>query len=100
MAAERITASGPIAYTKKWNSLITFVVSVLQDLKYISSEFIASSSHRREILEEKLAFVTDDQDVISSKKIYMDDQMKTVISRQYDMGADLKAILELLKQKP
>ena len=43
---ERITTSDPVAYATKWDSLTTSMVSVLQSLKYISSEYVVSSNQR------------------------------------------------------
>lgn len=37
---------------------------------------------------------------MASKQREMDDQMNVVITRQDDIGGDLKVILELLMQKP
>ena len=42
-------------------------------------------------MEEKLNSVT-------TKQEGMDNQLKIVIARQYDMGSDIKAILEILKK--
>lgn len=57
------------------------MISILQSIKYLSLEFVASSSQRQELLEEKLVSIVATQEVTTSKKWEMDNQMKTVITR-------------------
>lgn len=57
MIAERITASDQVAYAAIWDSLTTSMVLILQSMKYLSLESIASSSQRQGHLEAKLASV-------------------------------------------
>lgn len=49
-------------------------------------------------MEAKLAFVAANKEVIAIKQKKMDDRMKVMNSRQDTMGADLKAVWELLKK--
>lgn len=69
-------------------------------MKYISSEFVASSSQRQDLLEAKMASVNAYQEAIGNNQRDMDDNMKSMSSRQDDMGDDLKTVIELLKKKP
>lgn len=59
--AQRITASDPVAYAVKWVSHTAYVVSVLQGVKYLSSESVAFSSHKQENLKANLDFVVTTQ---------------------------------------
>lgn len=65
---ERTTASDPVAYVAKWDSLTTYVVSVFQDLKDVSSESVTSSNKRQKLLEVKIAFVTSNQYSMAMKQ--------------------------------
>lgn len=76
------------------------VVLVFQDSKYISSESVASTSQRQKLMKIKLASVAANQEVMAKKQKEKDDRMKAMDVRQDVMGTNLKAILELLKQKP
>ena len=69
------------------------MVSVLQNQKFISLEFVASSSQRQDLLEAKLDFVASNQEAMGNK-------MEVMSSRQDTMGASLRAVLELMKYKP
>lgn len=89
---ERFIASDHIAYVAKWDSLRAYMDIVMQNLKSFSSESVASSSQKLDHLEQKLTFITTKQEV-------MDVQLKTIVARQDATNSDLKAILELLKQK-
>lgn len=71
MVSERTTTSDPIAYVAKWDSLIAFVVSVFQDLKYVSSDFANYTSQRHALQETNLEFMAD-------KQKEMDDRMKAM----------------------
>lgn len=66
--AERIVASDPVAYAAKWDSLRTYVDSLLHNLKSFTSETVASTNHRQEQLEKKLATLVD-------KQVNMDSQL-------------------------
>ena len=44
LVAERLITYDPITYAAKRDSLRTFVDTVMQNLKFFSSEFVASSS--------------------------------------------------------
>lgn len=65
---ERTIASDPLAYAAKWDSLTTFVVSVFQNLKDVTSESVASSSKRQELMKGKLVAVVANQEAMAIKK--------------------------------
>lgn len=90
--AERLIVSDPIAYATKWDSLRTFMDTVLQNLKSFFSEFFASSSERQALLEKKLSSVV-------AKQEKMNVNLQTIVATQDEMGFDLKTIMELLRQK-
>lgn len=54
LVAKRLTTSDSITYVAKWDTLRTFMDTIMQDLKNFSYEFVASSSQRQEQLEAKL----------------------------------------------
>lgn len=93
MVVKRIIASDHIAYETKWDFLIAVMDIVMQDLKSLSSESVASSSLELDHLENKLTS-------IAAKQEKMDVQLKVVVARQYGISSNLKAILELVRQKP
>lgn len=51
-------------------------------------------------MEAKLAYVVTNQEAMDAKQRELDEHMKDMTVKHDDMGTDLKAILELLKQKP
>lgn len=99
LAVERTITSDPVAYFTKWDSLTTPMVSVFQNLKYVSSKSAASTSHKQEILEAKITFVVANQEVMATKQEEMDDRMKFVDVVEDIMGAYLEAIMDLLKKQ-
>lgn len=50
-------ASDPVAYAVRWDSLKTFVASVVHNLKEVTLEFAASSCFRQDLLKENMASV-------------------------------------------
>lgn len=68
LVAERLILPDPIAYAAKWDTLITSVDTLLQNLKSLSSESVASSSQKHEHLEEKLVYIATTQEVMAAKK--------------------------------
>lgn len=95
---ERPFASDPIAYSARWGSLYTSVAPVIQNLKEVTSESVASSCSRQDLMEENLAYVSATQQAMAVKKIEMDNRMKSMDYRQDIMGAYLRVILDLLKK--
>lgn len=76
------------------------MVSVFQNLKYISSEFVAYTNQKQELIKAKLGSITANQKAMANKKKEMYDRMKALDARQYVMGANLKSAQKLLKKKP
>lgn len=54
---ERPFASDTVAYSARWDSLQTLVASVIQNMKDVTSEFIASSCSRQDLMEKNMASV-------------------------------------------
>ncbi|CAI8612332.1 unnamed protein product [Vicia faba] len=98
LVVTRLTTSDYVVYAPKWDSLTTFMVSILQNLKNISYEFVASSSQRQEQLEVKLAYVVGNQEVMATKQDVMKYQLEIVITRKDVMSYKLESIMEILKQ--
>lgn len=69
---ERTFTSDLVAYDDRWDSLNTFVASVIQNLKEVTSEFVALSCSRQDLLEENLASVTTAQQAMDVKQVEMD----------------------------
>lgn len=90
LVTERLTTYGPVTYAAKWDSLRSYMDLVLQNLKSFTFETFASTSYRQEQLEEKLVIVADKQET----------QLQYVVSKKYDMGSKIKAILDILKRIP
>lgn len=97
---ERTTTYDPVAYVVKWDSLVTYMVSVLHSLKYISSKSVVYSSKKQDLIEAEMVFVASNQEAMGNKQREMDDKMKVRSIRQNDMGVNLKVVLELLQKKP
>lgn len=96
---ERTFTYDLIFYTTKWDSLQTYVVSVIQNLRDATSKSITSSSKRQELLEAKLTSVAATQQVMVIKQSEMDERIKSINARQDIMGTDLKVVLDLLKKQ-
>lgn len=98
MVDQRIFSSDPIAYIAKLDSHQTSVVSVIQNLKDATSEFVASSSKRQKLLEAKLTSFAAIEQAMAIKQAEMNDMMKAMTSKKDIMGANLKVVLDLLKK--
>lgn len=64
---ERHFASDLVAYAARWDSLKTYVASVIQNLKKVTSESVASSYFRQDLFEENLASVAATQQAMAVK---------------------------------
>lgn len=95
---ERPFAFDLVEYATWWDSLKTSIALVIQKLKEVTSESVASSCSRQDLLQENLASVTITQKVMAVKQTEMDKWMKSLDSRQDIMGMDLRAILDLRKK--
>lgn len=78
--------------------LSTSVASVIQNLKEVTLEFVASSCSMQDLLEENMASVNTSQQAMVVKQVEMDKWMKSMDSRKDIMGEDLRAIFYLLKK--
>lgn len=58
MIDERPFAFDPVAYTARWDSLKTYVASIIQNLKEVTSKSIASSCSRQDLIEKNMASVS------------------------------------------
>lgn len=75
LVIQRLKTSDFIAYAAKWDTLRTLVDIALQNLKTFTSEYVASSSHKQEQLEAKMAYVASNQEVMVA-------QLQTVAANQ------------------
>lgn len=91
LVAESTTTYDPITNDAEWDSLTTSMVSVFQNLEYVSSESVGFTSQRQALLETKMKAMADKQEDIN-------DRMKVTNVRQDITSDDLKAVLELLKK--
>lgn len=95
---ERSFASDIVAYSARWDSLYTSGALFIQNLKDVTSESVASSCSRQDLVEKNMAFVTATQQAMVIKHIKMDNRMNSMDFRKDIMGAYLRVILDLLKK--
>lgn len=91
-------ASDPVTYASRWDFLKTFVAPVIQNLKEVTLESVASSYSGEDLLEENPSSITTTKHAITIKRAKMDNWMKSTDARQDIMGANLREILDLLKK--
>ena len=69
MIDERPFASDPVAYAARWDSLKTSIALVIQNLKEVTSESVASSCSRQDLLEKNMASVSTALQVMVPNKL-------------------------------